>query len=70
MEAVWEGSGDGPAVREGPGVHNVRISSEMVCALLSPLFDRLNLHNNYLSSIPDFIGRLSNLTEYGVQFAI
>lgn len=31
-------------------------------------FDRIDLENNHLSSVPDCIGSLINLATYGIQF--
>jgi hypothetical protein len=66
VEAARKGPGDGLAVEGGPGVLKVRIFVEKALWTLSPLFDRLVLVNNQLSSIPDSIGQLTNLTEYGI----
>jgi Leucine-rich repeat (LRR) protein len=38
--------------------------------MLIALFDRLCLEGNQLSAIPDSIGQLTNLTEYGIPFDI
>ena len=37
---------------------------------LSPLFDRLWLGSNQLTSLPNCVGQLTNLTLYGIQFVI
>ena len=34
------------------------------------LFDRLYLNDNQLTSLPDSIGQLTNLTLYGIRFEI
>ena len=70
VEAVWEGFGDGLAVGGGPGMLNVRILLRRLSRRLLPLFDRLGLSYNQLTSLPDCIGQLTNLTQYGIQFVI
>lgn len=73
MEAFWKGLGDGSAVAGGPVVHSkVRLSVEKkVLALrLSPLFDRLSLTKNQLTSIPDSIGSLTDLKWFAIRSLI
>ena len=62
MEDVREGPGDGLAVEGGPGLLRVRIFVEKALCL-SPLFNRLYFGAN-LSSLPDSIRELNNLTQY------
>ena len=68
MEAVWKGPGDGLAVEGGPGVLKVRRFVEKALRTSLTLFYRLSLDENQLTSLPDRIGLLSNLTEYGIRF--
>ena len=70
VEGEREGPGDGLAVEGGPGVHRVRIFVEKALRRHSSLFDRLYLNSNQLTSIPDCIGQLTNLTGYGIRFDI
>ena len=41
-----------------------------VISILIALFDRLDLEANYLTSVPESFGQLTNLTVYGIQFVI
>ena len=68
VETVREGPGDGLAVRGGLGMRSVRVFVEKSFWTLSPLFGRLYLENNQLSSPPDCIGQLTNLTGYDIRF--
>ena len=64
MEGVWEGPGDGLAVAGGPVVNRVRIfvGSRLSALLFSSFFHTLYLDDNQMTSLPDCIGQLTNLT--------
>ena len=70
MEGVWQGPGDGLAVEGGPVVLRVRIFLRRLSGRPSPLFDRLVLRHNQMTSLLDCIGQLTNLTVYDIQFLV